>query len=70
MKNRTRAFRRFQTERVQAKRARTAKFLGIPLTERSFGRLKSSHFGCGCRMCKPWKWGMDDELPHSQKKKS
>lgn len=68
MKNK-RANRRFQTARVQARRARDASWLGIPLNERSLGRLKKSHFGCGCKLCKPWKWGEGEDRPHSEKKK-
>ena len=69
MKNKRRSQRRFDEKRVQEKRARDAKMLGIPLTDRNLGRLKNNHFGCGCALCKGWKHGLDDAYPHGQKKK-
>lgn len=69
MKNKRRALRRHHERRVQANRARDAKILNIPLNDRSLGKLRNNHFGCGCGMCKPWKWGLDEDYPHSQKKK-
>ena len=33
------------------------------------GKLKDSHLGCGCIMCKPWKHGKESKYTHSERKK-
>ena len=58
-KSRVRAERRRQQHRVQEQRAKMCDALGITPTEDDegfFGHLKDGHYGCGCSMCKPWKW--------------
>jgi len=33
------------------------------------GKLRDSHLGCGCIMCKPYKHGKDHKLKPSDRKK-
>ena len=73
-KNRIRAMRRFQAYRIQKKRLNKMKGWRLnrredPLTKGQLGYLKSGHWGCGCRMCKPWKFKMESPEKPSLKRK-
>jgi len=74
---RTRAWRRFQTRRIQKKRRiRCVWWWGWSLngeqlwTDQSnhFGMLKKHHFGCGCPTCKPWKHKLESKFTFSERK--
>ena len=39
------------------------------LSKSHLGMLKKNHLGCGCSMCKPWKWGFDKKFTISERKK-
>jgi len=67
---RGRAWRRTQNKRVQ--RNRHLQWIMLDWDLNNPGRLRKTHFGCGCGMCKPWKhgWGMDkyDKVKYGRKK--
>jgi hypothetical protein len=69
---RDRSWRRNQSKRVQTKRYEDMEpnnktnWLD---SANNYGKLKKGHFGCGCANCKPHKFGLANELPHSQQKK-
>ena len=81
MKNKKRALRRHHERRVQKKRwlNEISGWLGSSTWKseeefqkwkrRRLARYKSNHIGCGCNMCKPWKWGWECPDTHSDKKR-
>ena len=69
---RNRFWRRNQTSKAQSKRFHELRDYELSSTlenPRRLGKLKNNHFGCSCPLCKPHKFGLDDKLPHSQRKK-
>ena len=55
---RGRAWRRAQAEKRQRRRHRRWKDWDWEIDDPTFyGMLRKTHFGCGCPLCKPWKWG-------------
>lgn len=56
MSHRDKSWRIAQTDRIQSKRIKnwTAKSNAIG-QEKHKGMMRKTHFGCGCKMCKPWK---------------
>jgi len=64
---RTRAWRRHQTKRVQRRRLKHwLRLWNSEHTVRCIGKLKKDNFSCGCPMCKPWKHGLDTKLKFSE----
>jgi len=62
-----RSQRRFNTKRIQKKRWKKWKDLAWVIDDpRKLGKLKKHHFGCGCTICKPHKWGLDDPFKNSE----
>lgn len=72
MEKRTKAWRRAQTKRVQLRRFKIVKtnwFGDWDIESNRIGMLRKNHQGCGCRLCKPWKWKMGDKFIHSVRKR-
>lgn len=53
---RNRAWRRAQMKRMIVKRQQNWKLWGWEPRKEQLGRFRKTHFGCGCIMCKPWKY--------------
>ena len=71
---RDRAWRRDQTKRVQIKRIKAWESFGTITKEKHKGMMRKTHFGCGCKMRKPWKhFGNADvfgeRYSHSERKR-
>ena len=64
---RDRAWRRTQSKKKQDKRVQNLESVGFDIKEP--GKLRNNHYGCGCRMCKPWKHGAEPKLKPSERKK-
>jgi len=66
-----RAWRRHKTRRIQKKRLKNLMETQgeRELSKSHLGMLKKNHLGCGCSMCKPWKWGFDKKFTISERKK-
>lgn len=67
---RTRAWRRFQTEKVRRKRIKKWSITGWHITqEKHKGMMRKTHFGCGCSLCKPWKHKLELKYKASERRK-
>ena len=71
---RDRNWRRGQAKRVTRRRVKdlVSSFWGSFISKaqpRNFGHLRKDHYGCGCSLCKPWKWGKRDRVRHSEKRR-
>ena len=58
---RTRAWRRKQSERVVKRRLKNYKSkmpfaAELQNSKKLCGGFRKNHWGCGCRLCKPWKY--------------
>jgi len=66
-KSQKRSVRRSNNKRIQKKRWKNWKDLAWVMDDpRKIGMLKKHHFGCGCPLCKPHKWGLDDPFKNSE----
>ena len=58
MEKRDRSWRREQTKKIQERRIKGWRQRGwTKMDKRHIGMMKKSNFGCGCQLCKPWKYG-------------
>jgi len=53
-----RDIRRAEASRVASARVAAWRAIGWDAIAcgRPMGLFRKKHFGCGCRLCKPWKW--------------
>ena len=62
------ATKRHHNKRIQEKRAKKWSHWDLKGADVQ-GKLRKTHFGCGCSMCKPWKHGKEPSLKPSERKK-
>lgn len=79
---RSKAWRRSQNKRIQKKRykfwkSRQQEEINYFKTKNekwwidspnNYGKLVKTHFGCGCKGCKPWKFKLDKKYKFSEYK--
>jgi hypothetical protein len=70
-KDKKRAERRHHSERKQKARYEMWAEVGWDASEdpRQFGKLRDTHFGCGCVLCKPHKHGLDEKFTPSERRR-
>jgi hypothetical protein len=61
-----RAERRQRTKVKQNKRIKNWEHKDWEPDTHHKGRMRKSHFGCGCEMCKPWKHKLDNKYKPSE----
>lgn len=66
---RSKNWRKHQTKRVQKKRIKMWSQGNHRISEEKHkGMMRKTHFGCGCKMCKPWKYfGNNKSWDHKMK---
>lgn len=72
MQKRGIAWKRHHAKRVQEKRLKKIKaisWFGLGVGKKHYGMLRKYHFGCGCFLCKPWKWKIESKYKISELRK-
>lgn len=64
-----RSERRHRTEVKQKSRIKNWQNNRWEPSEKLKGKLKHTHYGCGCTICKPWKHGYEDKHKPSELRK-
>lgn len=67
---RSKNWRKHQSKRIQNKRLKKYKRITDNCTPSQKGKLRKTHVGCGCSMCKPWKHGLGEDMKYSDRKRS